>query len=195
MVPLVGVPQTILQRRERAIVGKQHQDGGRASISLDWTLSHHEDGFEIDGVKRSYDDVHHGMSRFQTVVTAMIASLVRIDGIAVEVQRPDFSEAERGHLKMTAQLSYEEMEPVRQRLVALLQHQKHQLAYRKRTEIVVDVVRQIETERQFPKAAYAFDNGVLTLELTQLIEASGKHWVSEIESSRLKLWHGQWQRS
>ena len=27
-----------------------------------------------------------------------------------------------------------------------------------------------------------------------MIEASGKHWVSEIESSRLMLWQGQWQR-
>lgn len=183
-----------LMAQHRAIVGKQHQGGGRASISLDWTLSHHEDGFEIYGVKRSYDYVNHCMSRFQTVVTAVIANTVRIDGIAVEVQMPDFSEAERGYLKMTAQPSYEEMEQVRQRLVELLHHQKNQLAYRKRTEIVVDVVRQIETERQFPKADSAFDNGVLTLELTQLIEASDKHWVSEIESSRLILWHGQWQR-
>src|SRR5579883_1093119 len=98
--------------RERAIVGKQHQGGGREIISLDWTISHHEDGFEIYGVKRSYDDVNHGMSRFQTVVTTVIANTVRIDGIAVEVQMPDFSEAERGYLKMTAQPSYEEMAQV-----------------------------------------------------------------------------------
>lgn len=43
-------------------------------------------------------------------------------------------------------------------------------------------------------ADYAFDNGVLTLELTQLIESSGKHWVSEIESSRLILWSDKWCR-
>ena len=30
--------------------------------------------------------------------------------------------------------------------------------------------------------------------MTELIAASGKHWVSEIESSRLILWQGQWQR-
>jgi hypothetical protein len=35
---------------------------------------------------------------------------------------------------------------------------------------------------------------VLSLELTQLIETSGKHWVSEIECSRLILWNGQWRR-
>lgn len=33
---------------------------------------------------------------------------------------------------------------------------------------------------------------MLTLALTQLIEASGNHWTSEIESSRLVLWNGQW---
>lgn len=68
------------------------------------------------------------------------------------------------------------MEQLMQRLVELLHHQRNQLAYRKRTEIAVDIARQVEAEGQFPKADYAFDNGVLTLELTQLIEASGKHW-------------------
>jgi hypothetical protein len=183
-----------LMAQHRAVVGKQHQGRGREIISLDWTLSHHEEGFEIYGTKRSYDYVNHCMSRFQTVVTGVIANPVQIDGIAVEVQMPDLSEAERGYLKMTAQPSYQEMEQVIERLVELLHHHKNQLAYRKRTEMVVDVVRQIEAEGQFPKADYAFDNGVLTLELTQLIEASGKHWVSEIECSRLVLWNGHWSR-
>lgn len=58
----------------------------------------------------------------------------------------------------------------------VLHHHKNQLAERKRTEMVVDIVRQIEAEGHFPKTDYAFDTGVLTLELTQLIEASGKHW-------------------
>lgn len=183
-----------LMQQHRAVVGKQHQGGGREIISLDWTLSHHEEGFDIYGTKRSYDYVNRCMSRFQTVVTAVIANPQQIDGIAVEVQMPDFSEAERGYLKMTAQPSYQEMEQVIERLVELLHHHKNHLAYRKRTEMVVDIVRQIEAEGQFPKADYAFDNGVLTLELTQLIEASGKHWVSEIECSRLILWNGQWSR-
>ncbi len=30
--------------------------------------------------------------------------------------------------------------------------------------------------------------------MTQVIEASGKHWVSEIECSRLIQWNGQWTR-
>lgn len=183
-----------LMQRHREVVGKRHQGRGREVISLDWTLSHHEDGFEIYGVKRSYDYVNHCMSRFQTVATAVVANPQAIDGLAVEVQLPDFSEAERGYLKMTAEPSYEQMEAAMQRLVELLHHQINQMKYRKRTEMVVDVVRQIEAEEHFPKADYAFDNGVLTLALTQLIEASGKHWVSEIESSRLVLWNGQWCR-
>jgi len=134
------------------------------------------------------------MSRYQTVVTAVVANSQQIDGIAVEVQMPDFSAAEREYLRMTAQPSYEQMGQVMERLVELLHHHKNQLAYRKRTEIAVDIVRQVEAEGQFPKADYAFDNGVLTLELTQLIEASGKHWTSEIECSRLVQWNGQWMR-
>ena len=52
-------------------------------------------------------NVNHCMSRYQTVVTGVIANGQQIDGIAVEVQLPDFSEAERGYLRMTAQPSYE----------------------------------------------------------------------------------------
>lgn len=183
-----------LMQRHREVVGQRHQGRGREVISLDWTLAHHEDGFEIYGVKRSYDYVNHCMSRFQTVVTAVVANPQAIDGLAVEVQLPNFTQAEQGYLKMSAQPSYEQMEAAMQRLVELLHHQINQLKYRKRTEMVVDVVRQIEAEGYFPKADYAFDNGVLTLELTQLIEASGKHWVSEIECSRLLQWNGQWSR-
>lgn len=183
-----------LMQQHRVLVGKQHQGRGREIISLDWTYSHHEEGFEIYGVKRSYDYVNHCMSRFQTVVTAVIANPQQIDGIAIEVQRPDFSEAERGYLRMTSQPSYEQMEQLMQRLVELLHHHKNQLSYRKRTEMLVDVVRQVEAEGHFPEADYAFDSGVLSLELTQVIEASGKHWTSEIECSRLILWNGQWLR-
>ena len=32
---------------------------------------------------------------------------------------------------------------------------------------------------------YAFDNGVLTLALTEAIEQSGKHWVSEREKQTI----------
>jgi hypothetical protein len=86
------------------------------------------------------------------------------------------------------------MEQARTRLLELLHHLEHKLAYKKRTEIVVEMVRQLEEEGHFPQADYAFDNGVLTLELTQLIESKGKHWVSEIESSRHILWKDEWQR-
>ena len=73
-----------LMRQHRVQVGKQHQGQGREVISLDWTQSHHEEGFhiygvkrsyDIYGVKRSYDYVNHCMSRFQTVVTAVIVSV------------------------------------------------------------------------------------------------------------------------
>jgi len=183
-----------LMAQHRAVVGQRHHGRGREVISLDWTLAHHETGRAIYGVKRSYDYVNHCISRFQTVITAVVANAQHLDGVAVEVQLPDFREAERGYLKMTAHPSYEQMDQVMGRLVELLHHHNNQLRYRKRTEMVVDVVRQIEAEGHFPKADYAFDNGVLSLELSHLIEASGKHWVSEIECSRLVMWQGQWCR-
>lgn len=86
------------------------------------------------------------------------------------------------------------MEQARTRLLELLHYIEHQLAYKKRTQIAVEMVVQLEEEGKFPQADYAFDNGVLTLELTRLIESKGKHWVSEVESSRHILWQDQWQR-
>lgn len=166
--------QIILKHRE--IIAPEHRGKGEEVISLDWTLSHHEKGEKIYGVKKLYDYVEGKMSRYQTVVTATIANREIIDGIELVVQEPNYEQEELNYLKMTRQESYDQMEQVRERLVELLHYQKNRLAYRKRTEIAVDIVKQIETENNFPEANYAFDNGVLTIELTKMIEKSGKHW-------------------
>jgi hypothetical protein len=178
----------------RAVVAGEHRGQGREVISLDWTLVHHDRGANLFGVKRGYDYVEHCMSQFQTVITATIANQQWIDGLEVVVQRPNFSEAEREYLKMSAKTEYETLAEVRARMVELLHYHKNRLEYRKRTEIALEIVREIEAEGQFPNTDYAFDNGVLTRELTELIEASGKHWVSEIECSRNILWNDQWRR-
>lgn len=180
--------------RHRRLIAPEHRNRGREVMSLDWTLVHHERGPHIYGVTKSYDYVERRMARFQTTVTAVIANRQLIDGIGVQIQAPDVSKEEETYLKATVQAGYEQMEQARTRLLELLHHLEHKLAYKKRTEIVVEMVRQLEEEGQFPQADYAFDNGVLTVELTQLIESKGKHWVSEIESSRLILWHDQWRR-
>lgn len=95
---------------------------------------------------------------------------------------------------MTRQENYDQMEQVRERLLELLHYHAHQLSYRKRTEMAVDIVRQIEAEGFYSQADYAFDQGVLSHPLTTFIESVGKHWVSEIEKTRLILWNGQWQQ-
>jgi hypothetical protein len=181
----------VSHRQERRM---DYQDKGRAVIGLDWTLSHHEQGAKIYGVKRAYDYVDKRMSRYQTVVTAVIANRERFDGLEVVVQAPNYQEEEKAYLEMTAQESYSDMEQVKERLLELLHYQKNRLAYRKRTEIAVEIVKQLEKEGNFPHANYAFDNGVLSLPLTQLIEKYRKHWVSELERSRNIFWYGQWQR-
>lgn len=183
-----------LMQQHRQVVAPAHRGRGRAVLSLDWTFAHHPYSEKIYGAKAAYDYVKRCWSRYQTVVTAVIANPHRLDGVAVEVQFPNYQAEELAYLKMTAQESYEQMEQVHQRLEELLHYQKNRLAYRKRTEMAVDIVRQLEAEGEFPQADYAFDCGVLSRPLTALIEASGKHWVSEIESSRLILWQGQWQR-
>jgi hypothetical protein len=180
--------------RHRAVIAPEHRNRGREVISLDWTLVHHERGPEIYGVTKSYDYVKRRMARFQTTVTAVIANRQLIDGIGVQIQEPNVSNEEEAYLKATVQASYEQMEQARTRLLELLHHWEHKLAYKKRTEIVVEMVAELEAEGQFPQADYAFDNGVLTVDLTRLIESKGKHWVSEVESSRHILWKDQWQR-
>ena len=183
-----------LMQQHRQVVAPAHRGRGRAVLSLDWTFAHHPYSEKIYGAKAAYDYVKRCWSRYQTVVTAVIANPHRLDGVAVEVQFPNYQAEELAYRKMTAQESYEQMEQVHQRLEELLHYQKNRLAYRKWTEMAVDIVRQLEAEGEFPQADYAFDCGVLSRPLTALIEASGKHWVSEIESSRLILWQGQWQR-
>jgi hypothetical protein len=181
--------------RHRTLIAPEHRDRGREVISLDWTLVHHERGPEIYGVSKSYDYVERRMARFQTTVTAVIANRQLIDGIGVQIQEPTVCKEEETYLKATVQASYEQMEQARTRLLELLHHLEHKLAYKKRTEIVVEMVAQLEEEGRFPQADYAFDNGVLTVELTRLIESKDKHWVSEVESSRHILWQDAWRRS
>lgn len=178
----------------RAVVAADHRGQGREVIGLDWTFAHHERGEQIFGVKRAYDYVEKRMSCYQTVVTAVIANRELIDGLEVKVQEPDYEEAERAYLEVTARTSYEQIEQARQRVVDLLHYHKNRLSYRKRTELAVAIVEQLEAEGHFPHADYAFDNGVLSLPLTRLIESHAKHWVSELECSRHILWNGQWCR-
>jgi hypothetical protein len=180
--------------RHRALIAPEHRNRGREVMSLDWTLVHHERGPHIYGTTKSYDYVEHRMGRFQTVVTAVIANRQLIDGIDLQIQEPSVCKEEEEYLKATVQASYAQMEQAQTRLLELLHHREHRLAYKKRTEIVVEVVAQLEEEGKFPQADYAFDNGVLTVELTRLIESKGKHWVSELESSRHILWQDRWQR-
>ncbi len=61
-----------LMAHHRQVIAKDHCGRRREVISLDWTLSHHDWGKQIFGVKRSYDYVEHRMSCFQPVVTATI---------------------------------------------------------------------------------------------------------------------------
>lgn len=99
---------------------------------------------KIYGAKDGYDYVHGCSSCYQTVVTATVANPHRVDGLAVEVQQPNYHQEELAYLEMTQQDSYDQMEQVRERLIELLHYRQHQLSYRKRTEMAVDIVKQIE---------------------------------------------------
>jgi DDE superfamily endonuclease len=183
-----------LIKQHRCEVAKDYQAEGRKVISVDWTLSHHERGPEIYGVTKAYDYVAGRTARFQTLITAVVSNRELIDGLEIIAQDPKDLKAEAAYLKATAKENYESMAEVEQRFLELLHYRKHELEYRKRTEIALEIVRQIEGEGEFPEADYAFDNGVLTLGLRRFIEGCDKHWVSELECSRHINWKGQWRR-
>ncbi len=147
-----GWDSAALIKHHRTEVAQAYQGRGRQVISLDWTLAHHERGPEIYAVTKGYDYVERRMSLFQTVVTAVVSNHEWIDGLEVVVQDPKDLEVEVVYLKATAKESYEQMAEVLQRLLELLHYHKHRLEYRKRTEIAVEIVRQLEAEGQFPQA-------------------------------------------
>ena len=170
--------------RHRMVIAPEHYGRGRAVRSLDGTLVHHERGPHIYGTTKSYDYVERRRGRFQTVVTAVIANRQLREGSEVQIQEPSVCKAEEEYVKATVQASYAQMEQARTRLLEFLHPLAPRLADKKRTEIAVERVAQVEEEGRFPQADSAFDNGVLTGELTRVIESKGKHWVSELESSR-----------
>jgi len=178
----------------RQVVAAEHRGRGREVLSLDWPYAHHERGPKIWGVKKAWDHVERRLAPYQPLVTAVIANRERLDGVEVMVQQPDRDEEEVAYLQETVQESYAQMDAARGRVLELFHHLLHRLGYKKRTEIALEMVQQPEQEGQFPQAHYAFDNGVLTLELTRGIERVGKHWVSEVECSRHIQWQGQWRR-
>jgi hypothetical protein len=183
-----------LMPHHRAVIAGAPRGRGREVISLDWTYAHHERGGKIWGVKKAWDHVAHRLVPYQTVVTAVMANRVRLDGIEVLVQQPHQQEEELASLQETACESYPQREAARGRLLELFHHRVHRLGYQKRTEIALDIVQQLEQEGHFPQAHYAFDPGVLSLELPRGIEPASKHWVRELEGSRHSQWQGPWRR-
>lgn len=180
--------------RHRAIIAADHRGRGREVVSLDWTYAHHDRGPSIWGVHGAWDHVEKRPSRYQTVLTAVVANRERFDGVEVRVQPPARLAEEVAYLQATVRESYEQMAAVRERLLELLHHLVHRRQYKTRPELALEIVQQLEAEGHFPHAHYAFDNGVLALDLTRGIERVGKHWVSELESSRHIQWQGHWQR-
>src|SRR5215470_2760665 len=99
-----------LMPHHRAVIASAHRGGGREVISLDWTDAHHERGRKIWGVKKAWDHVAQRLVPYQTVVTAVMANRVRLDGIEVLVQQPHQQEEELAYLQETGRESYAQRE-------------------------------------------------------------------------------------
>src|SRR5499426_601189 len=107
-----GWDDTALMQRHRAEVAADYRGRGRAVISLDWTLAHHERGPKNYGVRRVYNYVAHRTTLLQTVVTAGVANREVFDGLDVIVQDPLDLRAEEAYLQETAKTSYVQREAV-----------------------------------------------------------------------------------
>jgi pentatricopeptide repeat protein len=92
------------------------------------------------------------MAQYQTIVTAVMTNRERLDGIEVVVQQPDRYEEEIAYLQETVQESYAQMEAARGRVLELFHHLLHRLGYKKRTEMALEVVQQLEQEGHVPQA-------------------------------------------
>ena len=108
-----------LMGRHRELIAPRYPGRGRTVISLDWTYAYHPYSRKIYGAKAAYDYVHGGWSRYQTVVTAAIANPHRVDGLAVDVQQPNYQKEELAYLAMTQREHYEQLDQVRERLLEL----------------------------------------------------------------------------
>ena len=183
-----------IMRQHQTVVSKDHRGRGREVIGLDWTLCHHERGPNIYGVHKGYDYVEERYCLLQTVLTATIANSDIVDGIDVVVQKPGYEQKEKAYLNATVKQGYTDMASVQNRLAELLHYDINRRLYKTRTDLYVEMVDRIEKEGAFPYANYAFDNGVLSFPLAQLIEKNNKQWVSELEVSRNIMWEGQWER-
>ncbi len=183
-----GWSSDALMGHHRQELGVIYRLGGRSVVSLDWTFSHHDRGPKIYGIKKRYEYLEHRQSLYQTLMTGVISNRERVDGVEVVVQAPGFEKEEKAYLKATAKGGYESKEAGRQRVVELFAHMQHKWAYKKRSEIFGELVHQIEQEGHFPSSPYVFENGVLSVEVTQEIEKWGKYWLSELEKSRHIFW-------
>jgi hypothetical protein len=106
-----------LMPRHRAVVAGAHRGRGLEVIDLDWTYVHHDRGPEIYATKRAYDHVEGRLSNYQTLVTAAVSNADRLDGLAVDVQFPNYQAEELGYLAMTAQDNAMDLESARQRVM------------------------------------------------------------------------------
>lgn len=183
-----------LMKEHRKSVSKDHKGKGQEVIALDWTLIHHDKGPNVYGATKGYDYVNNRMGRFQRVVTAVISNKSYIDGIDLVVQKPGYLEKEKAYLGSTRKNVYDTKKDCFNRISELLHYKKHVMEYKKLTEIASESVKKIEKEKNFSEANYAFDNGVLTVDLTRHIENCNKHWVSELEKSRNINIGGNWKR-
>lgn len=141
-----------LMPHHRAVIACEHRGRGREVSSLAWTYAHHERGLKMWGVKQAWDHVGHRLGPYQTVVTAVIAHRPRLDGIEVLVQQPKQQDEEMAYVPETVRASSTQMEDARGRVLELLHHLVHRLGDKKRTEIALDIVQQLEQEGHFPQA-------------------------------------------
>ena len=114
-----------LLSRHRAVITGAHRGRGLEVIDLDCIYVHPDRGPESYAAKRTYDHVEGRMSTYQTLVTAVVVNADRIDGLAVDVQFPNYPSEALDYLNMTAQDHYPDLDSARQRFIDLLPYHQN----------------------------------------------------------------------
>jgi hypothetical protein len=147
-----GWAAAALMPRHRAVVAGAHRSRGREVLSLDWTYAHHERGRKMWAVHQAWDHVEPRLASSQTVVTAVVATRGRLEGIEVVVPQPDQHAAELASWQETEQARYTQLETARGRLLELVHERWPRLEDKKRTASARELVTPLARAGHFPQA-------------------------------------------
>ena len=104
---------------QRPLIAGAQRGRGREGSRVDWPAAHHERGLQMGGGQKAWEPGAHRRAPSPTVVPAVSAHRVRLDGSEVRGQPPAHAAAERASWPATVRESEAQMDDARGRFWAL----------------------------------------------------------------------------